>query len=183
MPFRLPSKGVQLNKPVILDAAQAILQEYGLADLTMRRLATALGVAPGALYWHFPNKQALLGGVAQLIMHDVAAVGETNPVRYCAALFSAVTRIRDGAEIMVAALASGTMDRDVVAELASMCSGGAPQARALVRYVLGAAWDVQTSKTVEERLQVARGADDRPSTDGWPEVRPGVVAIVTGWSG
>ena len=34
---------------------------YGIADLTMRRLARELDVTPGALYWHFANKQQLLG--------------------------------------------------------------------------------------------------------------------------
>lgn len=51
---------MQLRRGDVLDGAMAILDEFGLADLTMRRLATSLGVQPGALYWHFPNKQTLL---------------------------------------------------------------------------------------------------------------------------
>ena len=57
-------KAVQLTRPPILTAAIAILDEFGLADTTMRRIAKQLSVAPGALYWHFPNKQALLAGIA-----------------------------------------------------------------------------------------------------------------------
>lgn len=182
--------GVQLNKPVILDAAQAILQEYGLADLTMRRLATSLSVAPGALYWHFPNKQALLGGVAQGMMEQVPSVtddktGAVGAEEYCAALLTAITSVRDGAEIMVAALASETMDRDVVAELAHLCEGGHRQAQALVRFVLGSAWDLQTRHTVWERLNPSKEADaagDADSNTDRHEVLAGVRAIVAGWS-
>ena len=39
-------------------------RELESGTITMRRLAGALKVQPGALYWHFPNKQALLGAVA-----------------------------------------------------------------------------------------------------------------------
>lgn len=191
--------GVQLNKPVILDAAQTVLQEYGLADLTMRRLAASLSVAPGALYWHFPNKQALLGGVAQVMMEQVPSVtagvtgaagaanaaGVAGAEEYCAALLTAITSVRDGAEIMVAALASETMDRDVVAELAHLCEGGHHQAQALVRFVLGSAWDLQTRQTVRERLNPAEEADpagDADDSTDRHEVLAGVRAIVAGWS-
>lgn len=34
----------------ILEAARGILSQHSLADLTMRRLATEVGVAPNALY-------------------------------------------------------------------------------------------------------------------------------------
>ncbi|HXD25481.1 MAG TPA: helix-turn-helix domain-containing protein, partial [Propionibacteriaceae bacterium] len=62
---------MQLHKRDVVDAATALLDSYGIADLTMRRLARELKVSPGALYWHFPNKQALLGAVADRILHPV----------------------------------------------------------------------------------------------------------------
>ena len=65
---------MQLRRGDVLDGAMAILDEFGLADLTMRRLATSLGVQPGALYWHFPNKQTLLGAVVDKILEDLAAL-------------------------------------------------------------------------------------------------------------
>ncbi|MGO1384611.1 MAG: TetR family transcriptional regulator [Arachnia sp.] len=52
----------------IVQAACAILDDYGLADLTMRRVADALGVKAGALYWHFSNKQSLLAAVADEVL-------------------------------------------------------------------------------------------------------------------
>ena len=41
-----------------------VLDAYGLADLTMRRLAGELDVRPSALYHHFRDKQSLLAAVA-----------------------------------------------------------------------------------------------------------------------
>lgn len=40
---------MQLSRETITAAALSILGEYGLGDVSMRRVATALGVAPGAL--------------------------------------------------------------------------------------------------------------------------------------
>src|SRR4051812_46795577 len=52
----------------VVEAALRILDDYGLPDLTMRRLAASLDVQPSALYWHFPNKQALLAELADRIV-------------------------------------------------------------------------------------------------------------------
>src|SRR5258705_6833956 len=38
----------------------------------MRRLATALKIQAPSLYWHFPNKQALLDGMADAIFGAVS---------------------------------------------------------------------------------------------------------------
>ena len=48
----------------VIDRAIAVLDEYGLESLTMRRLAAELGVQPSALYHHVPNKQSLLAAIA-----------------------------------------------------------------------------------------------------------------------
>ncbi|MBB2921943.1 TetR family transcriptional regulator [Cellulomonas cellasea] len=62
---------MSLSRVQVVAAALEILDEYGLGDLTMRRLATSLGVQPGALYWHVANKQALLAEVADAIVADL----------------------------------------------------------------------------------------------------------------
>ena len=48
----------------VVDVAIALLDADGLDALTMRKLATRLGVQAGALYWHFASKQALLDAMA-----------------------------------------------------------------------------------------------------------------------
>ena len=59
---------MQLTRERITEAALAILAEYGLADVSMRRVATSLSVAPGALYWHISNKQELIATMAEEIV-------------------------------------------------------------------------------------------------------------------
>ena len=102
-----------LTSKDVVDAAIAILDEYGLGDLTMRRLATALGVQPGALYWHVANKQALLGAVADTILDgldDDMPSGDWD-LRFnelAHRLRAALLAHRDGAEVVAAAHALRT---------------------------------------------------------------------------
>ena len=44
----------------VIDHAIGVLDEHGLAELSMRRLAADLGVRPSALYHHVANKEELL---------------------------------------------------------------------------------------------------------------------------
>ena len=65
---------MQLHKRDVVDMATSLLDNYGIADLSMRRLARELNVSPGALYWHFANKQQLLGAVADRILQPLGEV-------------------------------------------------------------------------------------------------------------
>jgi AcrR family transcriptional regulator len=49
----------------ILDRAIELIRENGLAGLTMKKVAERVGFTEPAIYRHFPNKQALLLGVAE----------------------------------------------------------------------------------------------------------------------
>ncbi|KAA9105100.1 TetR family transcriptional regulator [Microbacterium rhizomatis] len=94
--------------------ALRLLDETGLADVTMRRLAGALDVQPSALYWHFTDKQTLLAAVSDRIL-DRAPVppereGDTWAGRALAAaraLREALLAYRDGAELVASSLALG----------------------------------------------------------------------------
>jgi len=44
----------------IFNAARALFDKEGLAGLSMRRLAEAVGITPMAIYKHFPDKAALM---------------------------------------------------------------------------------------------------------------------------
>jgi AcrR family transcriptional regulator len=103
---------VQLHKRDVIAKAAEILDNYGIADLTMRRLARELDVTPGALYWHFANKQELLGALADEVLHPACTlVGDagwrdriaTMAVRLRDALLSH----SDGAELVSASFAAG----------------------------------------------------------------------------
>ncbi|WP_081347300.1 TetR family transcriptional regulator [Mycobacteroides chelonae] len=156
---RLREERRALNRYDLVRRATAILDDYGIADLTMRRLARELDIAPSALYWHFANKQQLLGAVAD---HVLAPLAETDcrdvPWQQriaflCAALRDALLSHKDGAELVSASFASGQTSHmiTVVNRLAeaAVTSGlgavpAALAARSIVYYVLGYVADEQS---------------------------------------
>lgn len=91
---------MQLSRPVIARAALDILNSYGLADVSMRRVAGSLGVAPGALYWHIDSKQALIAAMADEIIAPVLASTHPGPKEFCSALRDALLSHTDGADVV-----------------------------------------------------------------------------------
>lgn len=97
--------------------ALRILDDHGLADLTMRRLAASLDVQPSALYWHFENKQTLIAELADRIVDAHPAPGDAvseagsdwrERTRVEAeALRDALLAYRDGAEVVSSTYALG----------------------------------------------------------------------------
>ncbi|MGE2737535.1 TetR/AcrR family transcriptional regulator [Mycolicibacterium vaccae] len=147
---------MQLHKRDVVVAATKLLDSYGIADLTMRRLARELEVSPGALYWHFEDKQQLLGAVADHLLpefDDIAGGWHERITAICHALRDALLSHTDGAELVSASFAAGqsaTMD-DVLALLgaaaveAGIASDNAElAARTIVYYVLGFTADEQS---------------------------------------
>ncbi len=149
---------MQLTRTDVVDAAVALLDGYGLADLSMRRLATSLGVAPGALYWHVANKQALLGAVADRILLRVATTDlpaedewDARLLAVAGALRDALLSHRDGAEVVAASLAARQVSVPIRERLAEPVRAAGlaedeadPAALAVLRFVLGATTDEQS---------------------------------------
>ena len=147
-----------MHKHDVVAAATAILDNYGIADLTMRRLARELNVTPGALYWHFANKQQLLGAVADRILqparHDVGVMDwPERIVTIGSALRDALLSHTDGAELVSASFAAGQSDvmRQILGRLAEAASGAGIEpaeaelaARTVIYYVLGFTADEQS---------------------------------------
>ena len=48
----------------VIHTAIQLLEEVGLDGLTLRRLATELGISAPTLYWHFRDKRELLDAMA-----------------------------------------------------------------------------------------------------------------------
>lgn len=63
--------GRGLTKTTIMHEALRIVDEHGAESLTMRRLGSALGVEAMSLYHHVQNKDALVDGLAELLMRRV----------------------------------------------------------------------------------------------------------------
>jgi TetR/AcrR family tetracycline transcriptional repressor len=61
----------RLTKDVVVDRALELADAQGLDGLTIRKLATELGVTPMALYWHFRSKEELLGGLVERVWSEI----------------------------------------------------------------------------------------------------------------
>ena len=70
---RSPGQRAGLTRAQLLAAARELLADGGLPALTMRALATRLGVSPNALYSHVASKTALVDDVLDDLLAEVHA--------------------------------------------------------------------------------------------------------------
>lgn len=94
-----------LSAGQIVETAYRLLQEYGLQDVSMRRIAAALEVRPGALYYHVSNKQQLLHRVAEQVLAplDQQSRQTADPLELMAQLREMLLGLRDGGDLMLIA--------------------------------------------------------------------------------
>ena len=145
-----------LTQRDVLDGALALLDEHGLAALTMRRLATSLGIQAGALYWHVANKQALVTALADEILEGIQAglpMGDwdTRINELAHRLRAALLAHRDGAQLVAAAYPPREGRSTTMALMAGVLTdaGFTPAesqlaALTLLHYVLGHTADEQS---------------------------------------
>jgi TetR/AcrR family tetracycline transcriptional repressor len=61
----------KLSRAAVVGRALELADSDGLDALTIRRLATELGVTPMALYWHFRSKEELIAGLADRVWGEI----------------------------------------------------------------------------------------------------------------
>lgn len=136
-----------LTATQVLDAARTILDADGLEGLSMRRVASALDVQPGALYHHVPDKQTLLAGVADQILADVEeplGVWRDAVEAWTDSLRAVLLDHRDSAELVATARGFRLSRHDTTRHPATLlAAAGLPPAEArgaasaLLYFVLG----------------------------------------------
>jgi AcrR family transcriptional regulator len=67
-----PSGRGRLSRDIVLRAALELVDAEGLDALSMRRLAQELGCDPMSLYRHAANRAALLDGVTEIVLNELA---------------------------------------------------------------------------------------------------------------
>lgn len=175
---------VALSKTSVVDSALELLRESGLPGMSMRTLATRIGVQPSALYWHVPSKQALLTAVAERVLASVGTVGAGDSAAaelrsIGAALRTAVIGVPDGAEIVALGLAAGAVN-PVAGAVEATCArhelgGRAPGlTTALTAYVIGLGLEEQT----HHNLRIADPG--MASVDFEPRFDAGLDALLAG---
>lgn len=159
----------------IVERAIGVLDQYGLPDLSMRRIASELGVQPSALYHHFANKQTLLAAVADELLdrgaQPDAAVDDAWDVQVLAQsaeLRDAMLAYRDGAELVATVHAFGLGVHAPHGRLAASIAGAGfdePFARAaaatILHFVFGHVSDEQTHLQADSIGAIDGGVGER----------------------
>ncbi len=70
---RKPSKG-DLTSQAILDAAEKLLADRDLTEITIDELTTGAGISRSAFYFHFESREAVLYLLAEKVLADLYAV-------------------------------------------------------------------------------------------------------------
>jgi len=133
---------VRNDKSDVIAAAMRVLSENGLPGLSMRRIADELDVQVSALYWHFPNKQALLAAVSAQIVG--AGSGSVEMDAIARDLRDRLLAYQDGAEIVSSSLALGLLELPALARFIDAARAAGLDAAAaevaadtVVHYVIG----------------------------------------------
>lgn len=73
-PLNSPARGekARLSRELVLSTALELVDREGLDALTMRRLGQQLGRDPMSLYRYAANRAALLDGVSELVLNELA---------------------------------------------------------------------------------------------------------------
>lgn len=142
-----PGPSTRHDRDGVARTALALLDEVGLADLSMRRIAARLEVQPSALYWHFESKQELLAELADRITARIPHVGVSTQA-LAHRIRDAVFAYRDGAELVLSTyalrLGSSTAQRALETTLrAEGVTDAEARAAALLHFILGHAALVQ----------------------------------------
>lgn len=151
-----------LSRELIRDTALAIIDKHGLAALSMRRLAEALGVQAASLYSHYPTKDAVLDAVTDLVVADVDTSGfadgdwRTGLTAWARSYRSALAAHPH----VVPLVASGAGRREAFLAMADAVHGG----------LVGAGWPPRTATTIAGAVKyLVIGAASTPFASGFAD--------------
>jgi TetR/AcrR family tetracycline transcriptional repressor len=176
-----------LDRQRIVAEAVALLDAEGLEGVTTRKLAARLGVQSPTLYWHIPNKAALVTAIAEAILEQQFPELVSPPPEECWQdwLIGLAERLRrallahpDGARIIAASQLSLKMAAISELAMSTLVGRGIPlrQARLVVLTVL--------RFTVGYVLEEQAGRPDADALDGfdlaaYAEAYPTLMAGIT----
>lgn len=153
-----------MDAQIITNAALDVLDEVGLDKLSMRLVATRLGVQVGGLYYYVADKAALLRAMADVLCQQVLSQAGSGPppagaqrpgapeqpvwageaAEVCRVLRSVLSQHRDSARVLVASPLQGSLNALALMErLIAILEKGVPleltsvAADTLMAYVSG----------------------------------------------
>jgi len=176
-----------LDKQRIVTEAVALLDAEGLDGVTTRKLAARLGVQSPTLYWHIPNKAALVTAIAEAILEQrfPELVSPEPEERWQDWLIGLAGRLRrallahpDGARIIAASQLSLKMAAISELAMSTLVGRGIPlrQARLIVltvlRFTVGYVLEEQLGPPGADALD---GFDMAAYAAAYPTVMAGVT--------
>jgi AcrR family transcriptional regulator len=164
---------VPLDRAIIVGQAFAILNEMGLEGLTLRRLATRLGVQAPAIYWHFKNKQDLLDEMATQVfsealkeapVYDATQTWAEWSLSYCIGLRGTLLRYREGAKMFSGTyLTDSTLYAPMDANLRKLTTAGFSLHQAVVG--MGVLYSYVVGFVIEEQAVQPTPGEPDPKYD------------------
>ncbi|WP_418002602.1 TetR/AcrR family transcriptional regulator C-terminal domain-containing protein [Mycobacterium sp. PDNC021] len=172
----------RLDRAAVLAGAWQFIEDHGVDALTMRKLASSLGVNHGTLYWHVENKHALTDALADDLLAGVAddtdsgASGANRLLELAHRLRSALLSRRDGARVL-----AGTFVRQPntlafgEAAIGAALASGVPEPEAVLvafsvqYYVMGfvieeqAAYDLTRTNSSQAQRETAIDVEHFPN--------------------
>ncbi len=157
-----------LDRQRIVAEAVALLDAEGLDGVTTRKLAARLGVQSPTLYWHLPNKAALVTAIADAILdQQFADLSPPAPDQHWPRWLSGLAqRLRrallahpDGARVISASQLSRTMAAISELAMSTLVARGIPlrQARVIVltveRFTVGHVLEEQAPRPDADTLK------------------------------
>jgi len=170
-----------LDRQRIVAEAVALLDADGLDGVTTRKLAARLGVQSPTLYWHLPNKAALVTAIADAILdQEFGDMSPPEPDQHWQDWLSGLAeRLRrallahpDGARVISASQLSLTMAAISELAMSTLVARGIPlrQARVIVltveRFTVGHVLEEQAPRPGAEALRdfdMAAFAEQHPT--------------------
>ncbi len=68
----------EASRTRIIEAARSMIERDGVEELSMRKLAAEVGLAPTAIYWHLGGRDELLNAVLDEILADLPPIQVTG---------------------------------------------------------------------------------------------------------
>lgn len=161
------SPGKPVSKAAIVNKAVELMEQRGLAAVSLRRIATELGISAPTLYWHISGKRELLDAVAEQLLRRGLAGMDNRPAegqpwwewleQRCSAMFRAMLSVPDAPQVVAGNRPTPETLPDIEAGLAELVAVGFTAAEAqqvflvLGGYITGMAleWQSEAAREVD----------------------------------
>ncbi len=129
----------KLDRPAIVEEALALLHEEGLANISLRKIATRLDVSVSSLYWHIRDRDELQALMCEKVFRDcldrtAEADGWVGWLRgFALVLWDSQVALRDCQKLIIASTLDETAREALMEAAASRLLGyGIPRERGLI---------------------------------------------------